>query len=423
MIKVLNNIKKPKVSELGGKGHSLSVLINNGFNVPKGVVITSEAFFKFLKFNNLMKRIENLSSEINENNFQEKTKKIRDLIFKGQIPKDIVSEVKDCLNDLSVEYVSIRSSAVSEDSLKSSFAGLHDTFLNIKSESDFVLDYIKKCWVSLFNERSVFYRIRKEIPHLEGMGVVIQEMIPSEVSGITFTVHPTDKKAILIEVSYGIGNLIVSGEIVPDSFTIDRESLKILEKRISNKNKMSICSGAGIKTIDIGEEIAKSQAISDDKTKEIAELCLEIEKIFQNPQDIEWCSLNNKIWLVQSRAITTLKISLKKTPREKIILKGIAASPGIAQGMVKLVLSPLEASKMKDGNILVTVMTNPLYVVAIQKAKAIVTDVGGMICHAAIVARELGIPCVVGAEKATEILKDDMEVFVDGTKGTVYLSD
>jgi len=165
MVKFLNEIDEPKVSELGGKGYSLAVLINNGFNVPKGFVIISDAFFECLRQNNLMEKMEKLSSEINENNFKEKGEEIKNLFARGKIP-EIASEIEKGLNKLNVKYVSIRSSAVSEDSLKASFAGLHDTFLNVKVELNLVLENVKKCWTSLFNERAVVYRIRKEIPHL-----------------------------------------------------------------------------------------------------------------------------------------------------------------------------------------------------------------------------------------------------------------
>lgn len=394
MIKFLNEVKEPKVQELGGKGYSLAVLMNNGFNVPKGFAITSEAFFKFLEENNLIETIEKLSSQINKNNFQEKSKEIRELILRGKIPEEIISEIKEALNKLNVEYVSIRSSAVSEDSLKASFAGLHDTFLNVITELNIVLENLKKCWVSLFNDRVVIYRIKKKIPHLEGMAVIIQEMIQSEVSGITFTNHPTKRDTLLIEYTAGIGDRIVSGKIIPNSIIIKRSTFEVLEKNC-----------------------IEDVSLSEDIINELVSICLKIERAFNSAQDIEWCISKNTIWILQSRAITTY---IEETKR-KLILEGLGTSPGVIRGKVKVVLTPKEANKMKDGEILVTVMTNPLYVVAIQRAKAIITDVGGMICHASIVARELGIPCVVGTKKATKILKDGMEVIVDGSEGKVYL--
>ena len=303
MIKFLNKIKDPKVSELGGKGYSLVVLINNGFNVPKGFVITSEVFFKFLEDNNLTERIKELYSEINDNNFQEKSKEIKELIINGKMPEEITQEIKENLNELSVQHVAIRSSAVSEDSLKASFAGLHDTFLNVNS--DLVLENLKKCWASLFNERAVIYRIKKNIPHLvEGMAIIIQEMIPAEVSGITLTIHPSNEKALLIESSYGLGDLIVSGRIQPDDYIVDRETLVILEIRIGVKKRMDICEEKGTEIVEINKELIEMQVIPDEKIQEIAKICSEIGKIFDHPQDIEWCIYNNKIWLLQSRPIT-----------------------------------------------------------------------------------------------------------------------
>lgn len=301
VVELKNNLS---VRELGGKGYSLGVLIKNNFNVPKGFVIVSEAFFKFLKRSNLIEKIKKLTSEINENNFREKSKEIKNLILNGKMPEEITTEMGENLNRLNFQYVSIRSSAVSEDSLKASFAGLHDTFLNVKVELDLVLENIKKCWASLFNERAAAYRIRKELPHLEGIAVVIQEMIAAEVSGITFTVHPTDKKSLLVEASYGIGDMIVNGKVEPDDYTVDRGTLEIVEKKIGRKTKMSTVKREGTKIVDIGKELTEKRVLSDDKIKEIANICLKVEKVFNYSQDIEWCIFNNKLWLLQSRAIT-----------------------------------------------------------------------------------------------------------------------
>jgi len=304
MVKSLSEIKEPKISELGGKGYSLAVLMNNSFNVPKGFVITSQAFFNFLRYKNFLNKIQKITSQINESNFQEKSKDIKGLILNKKMPKEIVSEIKEGVNKLDVKYVSARSSAVSEDSLKASFAGLHDTFLNIKAEPDLVLENIRKCWASLFNERAVIYRIKKGIPHLEGIAVVIQEMIPAEISGITFTVHPTNEKSLIIEASYGIGDMIVCGKLTPDDYIVDRETLEILEKRIGNKRKMSICRGGEIKIIDVEKEHTEKQVINDETINKIARTCLDVEDVFKYPIDIEWCIFDNKLWLLQSRPIT-----------------------------------------------------------------------------------------------------------------------
>lgn len=301
VVELSNNLP---VSEVGGKSYSLSMLLNNDFNVPLGFVVTSSAFFGFLRNNDLAEKIQKLALEIIQDNFKEKSAKAREMILKGEIPEGISSEIDRFLYRLDSKYVSVRSSAVSEDSLKSSFAGLFDTFLNIKRELRPVLESVKKCWASLFNERAVAYRIKKGFPHLEGMAIIVQEMIPAEISGITFTVHPTDEKSLLIEASYGVGDMIVSGEIEPDYYRINKEALEVLEKKIGRKDKMSILRSGKPKVVNVKRNHAKEQVLSDDKMEEIAETCLKVEKIFNYPQDIEWCIYDNKLWLLQSRAIT-----------------------------------------------------------------------------------------------------------------------
>jgi pyruvate,water dikinase len=306
-VKFLKEIEEPKVSELGGKGYSLAILMKNGFNVPKGFIITSQAFFRFLENNRLREKIERLSSEINENNFQEKSKEIKKLILSGRIPKEIVLEIREGLRNLGTEYISVRSSAVSEDSLKASFAGLYDTFLNVKADLILVLEYVKKCWASFFNERALIYKIRKKIPQLEGMAVIIQGMIPAEVSGVTFTIHPMNKKFLLTEASYGIGDIIVGGRVEPDDYIVNRETLEIVERKIGRKDIMRVIKDREIKTVSVKEELAGREVLSDEKVKEIAKISLKVEKIFNSPQDIEWCIWNGKLWLLQSRRITGIK--------------------------------------------------------------------------------------------------------------------
>lgn len=303
-VKFLNEIREPKVSELGGKGCSLAVLTNKGFRVPKGFVVNSRVFFEYLEQNTLTARIKRLACRINERNYQKMSKEIVNLISKGKMAKEVVLGIKKCLDDMNVQHVSIRSSAVSEDSPNATFAGLYDTFLNVKTESHYVLKNIQKVWASLFSERAIIYRIKKEISHLEGMSVLVQEMILAEISGITFTIHPMDKKKILIEASYGIGNMIVGGKVEPDSYLVTRNNLKIVKKRIGKKYKMSKAENKEIKIVNIKKDLVGEQVLSDSTIKNIAQVCLKIEGIFHCPQDIEWCVHNKNLWLLQSRPIT-----------------------------------------------------------------------------------------------------------------------
>jgi pyruvate,water dikinase len=264
-VKFLEEIEEPKLLELGGKGYSLAVLVSKGFNVPRGFVILSEAFFDYLRQNNMMEMMRKLSLEINENNFREKSREIRNLILSGKIQENIELEVREALDKLNTRHVSVRSSAVSEDSLRASFAGLHDTFLNVKAEASSVLESVKRCWAYLFNDRGVIYRIKKKIPRLKGMAVIVQEMIPAEVSGVVFTVHPMDKKSLLIEASYGIGDMVVGGRVEPDDYVVDRKTLKIVERKIGRKNIMTAIEGEKIKTVNVKRELAERQAFSDEE--------------------------------------------------------------------------------------------------------------------------------------------------------------
>lgn len=306
-VQILSEITEPKVSELGGKGYSLAVLVNKGLNVPKGFSITSHAFLKYLAHNNLTGEIKTLTSEIDEGNFQEISKKTKNLLLSAEVPKEIVADVKENLNDLNVQYVSVRSSSVSEDTSAASFAGLHDTFLNIRTYPDLVVESVKKCWASLFNERAVIYRIKKKISCFGCMAVIVQEMIPAEISGITFTVDPTDEKSIIVEASYGIGDIIVSGKVDPDGYTVDRETLKIKEKKIGRKSRMSTLEDEQVKTVEVEKDLAKKAVLCDNKIREIVQLCLKVQRIFNYPQDIEWCIYDGKVWLLQSRAITKVR--------------------------------------------------------------------------------------------------------------------
>lgn len=303
--KVVNLRNNLPITEIGGKAHSLNILLDSGFDVPQGFVITSSVFFNFLEHNDLLHEIQSLALEITQGNFIQRSARLREVLLKGEMTEDVAAEVNKSLDKLGAKYVSIRSSAASEDSSRLSFAGLFDTFLNIKVELPLVLENIKRCWASLFNERAVAYRIRKGIPHLEGMAVIIQEMIPAEVSGVVFTVHPSNSNVLIIEASYGLGDMTVGGKVIPDDFIIDRKTMGILQKKAGNKGMMSVCQDGETKVIEVQKELAQRQALSDEKVKELAHLCLKVEESFGYPQDIEWCICQDKLWLLQSRSITT----------------------------------------------------------------------------------------------------------------------
>lgn len=285
----LTEIEVPKVSELGGKGYSLVILSRNGFDVPRGFIVPSKAFTAFLRRNELRKRIEQLTSVITEDDANSRSTELRNLILGGSYPREVAHSIIESTAKLSVQCVAIRSSAVSEDSSKASFAGLHDTYLDIRSSPEQVLEGVKKCWSSLFNERAIVYRLKRGFPCFEGMAVIIQEMISAEVSGVTFTAHPDtgDDSIVIIEDSAGLGEKVVSGKISPERFVVRKADLVITD-RLEGK-------------------AAEKPVIEDYLAKNVAKVCLTVEKLFGYPQDIEWCVASGRIYLLQSRCITSLE--------------------------------------------------------------------------------------------------------------------
>ena len=432
-IRIIGKIDRPKTILLGGKGWSLTILSANGYQVPNGFILTIDAYLDTLKCNDIQNYINNITKQINEKNYRKFSKNLKALILKCKIPDDIKKEIDDALGILRANYISIRSSAISEDSMKESFAGLHDSFINVKSELNSVLYYVKKCWASLFNERSIIYRIKKGIPLLDGMAVVIQEMIDSDVSGIAFTDHPLQKDVMLVESAYGLGTLIVGGEITPDSFIISRNNLSIVGASIGNKHRMCKVNEAGnLVVIDVLSPEKDLPSISTERLKELSKICLDFEKLFEHPQDIEWCLYSNKIYILQSRAITMITPTERTSQAEELkeieaeerntqVLTGIPASLGKVRGNVKIIEDNTDIKKVKAGNILVTPRATPKILSVINKVSGIISEEGSIISHAAIIAREFMIPCVVGVEKATQILSDNLTVEVDGVAGKIYI--
>jgi len=308
-----------------------------------------------------------------------------------------------------------------------SFAGQQETFLNIKG-GDNIIRALQRCWASLFTARAIYYRTKNNFPHDKVLiAVIIQKMIDSESSGVMFTINPaTNKNEIIIEAGFGLGEAIVGGQITPDTYTINKENYEIKEKKISNQPWMYARDEGLRRTnkIMLSPAKAKEQKLTDDQIIRLAEIGKKIERHYNKPQDIEYAIEHGRIYIVQTRSVTTedkvkkarIHDEIKATP----ILNGLGASPGIGSGIVKIVQNINDLNKIQKGDILVTVMTNPDFVVAMQKASAILTDEGGITSHAAIVSREMGIPCVVGSENATKILKDNDTITVDGTNGKVY---
>jgi len=442
------DIGKDDVPVVGGKGANLGEIANHNFPVPPGFVVTANAYFRYLDEKGIREKIVETIDEIDVENTQQLEKaseEIRGLIRKTKMGPQLAGEIKKAyrqmgeralawLTSRDEDFVAVRSSATAEDLPEASFAGQQETYLNIKG-ADNVVDAVQKCWASLFTARAVYYRKKNNFPTDKvGIAVVVQKMVESAVSGIMFTANPTgDETKIIIEAGFGLGEAIVSGSVTPDTYTIDKGSMKLLDKRIQQQEFQIVKKGRENVQEKLAAGVAKKQKLPDKAIIELAKLGRQIEAHYQKPQDIEWAidSQSKELFIVQSRPITTLglksKVESEKGRKKdlrgfegRIVLKGLAASPGAAFGKVRVVVEEEDMEKVQKGDILVAKMTSPSWVPVMKKSRAIITDEGGITCHAAIVSRELGIPCVVGTAKATQTLEDNDTVTVNGYDGVVY---
>lgn len=430
----VNELRVTDIPIVGGKGANLGELTSAAFPVPNAFVLTTVAYDYFLTESGISDRIEEELLNIDRTSDQsliDASLRIRELFETYEIPDDLKKEVVSNYNMLFIKgkagFVAVRSSATAEDLPDASFAGQQETFLNVRGEED-LFDKIRKCWSSLFTARAIAYREKQGFAHDDvKLAVVVQRMVDSEFSGIMFTVDPhSGAKSIIVEAGYGLGEAIVGGEVTPDTYVVDKAKMSISKKRISTQ-KWKYVKGpdGGCLKEDVPADLEKAQKISDNRILEIAEMGRQVEIHYQKPMDIEWCIENDKVHLVQARPITAIGCSDAEAmnsdaSRGEVYLCGMGASPGMASGRVCIYDASMSLDIVKDGDVLVTKMTMPDMVPAMSRSAAIVTDEGGMTCHAAIISRELGTPCVVGTGDATEKLTDGEIITVDGTTGSVY---
>ncbi|MFH0904208.1 MAG: phosphoenolpyruvate synthase [Methanobacteriota archaeon] len=432
MVLWLEEVGKEDIAIVGGKGASLGEMIHAELPVPLGFAVTAQAFRRFIDENGIAEKLFG-SLDVNVDDAEilrgaEKTAK--KIVFDAKVPADIEKSIRSkykelCKREGDEVYVAVRSSATAEDLPDASFAGQQDTFLNIKGEAN-VLEAVKKCWASLYGARAIYYRVKQGFDHSKvNLCAVVQIMVDAEKAGVLFSSHPsTGEQVTIIEGAWGLGESVVSGSVSPDYYVIDKRNKKIMERKVATKNIMHIRDPKTGKTVELPTPDDKKNAkvLEDDEILKLVELGEIVEDLYGIPQDVEWAIKDHKIFMLQSRPITTIK--KKKESKEKAatsaMLEGLGASPGMAYGEAKLVADATELGKVKEGDILVAVMTTPDMVPAMKRAAAIVTDEGGMTCHAAIVSRELGCPAVVGTRKATQLLTDGMKITVDGEKGLVF---
>ena len=435
----ISDLGKNDIDIAGGKGANLGELVAAGFNVPPGFVLTTAAYDHFMETSKIGERVKDLLAKVDassEASLQEASVKIRELFDTVEIPTDLKEQVlashKAMFKGKKMGLVAVRSSATAEDLPTASFAGQQDTYLNVESSEE-LLDKVRKCWSSLYTPRAIYYRVTKGFEHSKvKLAVVVQKMINSEISGIMFTVDPNSEMPhIIIEAGYGLGEALVGGKVTPDTYVVDKFHDKILNKRIAKQTWKLVRGRDGeCEKADVPEEMQNAQKMTDEQILALGEIGRNIEAHYDRPMDIEWCIEEKIMYIVQARPVTTLSSNGGKTNGKsqdhglgqsaKVLLKGLGASPGVAGGPVRIVSDEMNLEVVKKGDVMVTAMTSPDMVPAMTRAAAIVTDEGGMTCHAAIVARELGIPCIVGASHATELLKDGEKITVDGSMGVVY---
>jgi len=449
-------IGKEDVASVGGKVANLGEMLRAGIPVPPGFAVTAQAYKKFITQTGIAQKIYKIIDEtvIDTNvpqQLDEASKGVRKIIESTPMPREIKEAIEKAYKKLGERtkstrmFVAVRSSATAEDLPGASFAGQQETYLNVKGHRE-LLQKTVRCWSSLFTPRAIYYRTQKGFKHEQVfISVGVQQMVDAKAAGVAFTINPVtgESDQIVIEANWGLGESVVSGAITPDNYTVDKKTLKIIDKKIGKKAIEYIPDPKTGRTIhvDVSPERQQQPCLTEREIVKIAELAKRIEKHYGQPQDIEWAidrhlPLPDCVLIVQSRPETVWslektapKIRALKPPTAptqlaelRVAVKGIAAGKrGIGAGTAKVVFTPEGASKLVEkGDVLVTPMTNPDYVPFMRLADAIVTDKGGVTCHAAIVSRELGIPCVVGTENGTKVMVTGREYTVDARNGVVY---
>ena len=443
-----DELHRKDVNLVGGKSSSLGELTTStGVPVPYGYATTAHAYRSFMDVTGQNKKIHELLqglSDVEDSvELHEVCTKIRESIVSAEMPEDLATAIGDAYEELSKKvneenpYVAVRSSATAEDLPDASFAGQQDTYLNVTGR-DMVIRKVKECYASTFTDRAVYYRAKKNFDHENvALSAAVQMMADSKVAGVMFTVNIAngDDKSIMIEGSWGLGAYVVQGTVTPDNFIINKEDLTIASRHINEKAiELVRKPGGDVEERKVPEELAKAQALTDEQVVQLATYAKAIEKHYGCYMDMEWAvDHQNRVWILQARPETVWSkknkekkagTEVKLTTDHKVLVKGLPASPGMAAGKCHVITDPKALNEFQEGEVLVTTMTSPDWVPAMKKAIAIVTDAGGMTCHASIVSRELGIPCVVGTKsrsvEATKVLKSGQDITIDAQNGVVY---
>ena len=455
----LENTRSTDIETVGGKGASLGELTNAGLPVPPGFVVTAETYRTFLETAEIETTLfeEILQFDADDSTaVAEAARGARKLIRETPVPETVQEDIIESYRELGSRaaesttepFVAVRSSATAEDLPDASFAGQHETFLNV-TETDLV-ERVSECWASLFAERAVHYRANNGFDHeTVDIAVVVQQMVDAEKSGVMFTRHPsTGDRQMIVESAWGLGEAVVSGAVSPDHYVINPDTATVVESTITDKKQQMIKDPETGKTAleAVADDKRTARVISDSEIEKLVELGQIVEDHYGEPQDVEWSIVDGEVFMLQSRPITTISESgseettagatvdggvsddgqseapgAETTSKEDddVLVRGVSASPGTGSGEVRVVKKLDHLDQVTDGDIIVSKMTMPDMVPAMKRASAIITDEGGMTSHASIVSREMGVPAVVGTRDATDVLTDGQLVTVDGDMGVI----
>ena len=443
-----DELRRADVGLVGGKSSSLGELTSSvDVPVPYGYATPANAYRYFMEKTGQNKKIHKMLQELQDVEdsveLHEVCTKIRESICSATMPEDLAEQIGKAYEELAEKvgeknpFVAVRSSATAEDLPDASFAGQQDTYLNVTGR-DMVIRKVKECYASTFTDRAVYYRAKKNFDHENvALSAAVQMMADAKAAGVMFTVNLATgaDDSIMIEGSWGLGEYIVQGTVTPDNFVVDKDSLTITSRRINEKSiELIRKEGGDVEERKVEPERAKAQVISDEQIAQLADYAKRIEKHYGCYMDMEWAvDHKDRLWILQARPETvwSKKNKEKKSEEEtvmttdhNVLVKGLPASPGMAAGKCHVITDPKDIDTFKEGEVLVTTMTSPDWVPAMKKAVAIVTDAGGMTCHASIVSRELGIPCVVGTKsrsvEATGVLKTGQDITIDARNGIIY---
>lgn len=426
MIREFSNLRLDDAEDAGGKGANLGELCSAGLPVPPGFVLLRDCYRESMSVAGYAEELASkhrdaLAAVADNDKLTALCNELQETVGLAGIDPQVREDILDAYHRLGDNVpVAVRSSATGEDGKDASFAGMNRTLTDVVGDMA-LLDAVSACWQSLFGPRVVAYRATRGFTDEPAMAVVVQQMVASQRSGVAFTADPSTgaRDRVAIEAALGLGEVVVSGMVQPDTYIIDKSTGSILETHIGHQDFRIVRGTDGVDhTEDLDEDLAQARVLDDETVRRIAELALAVEDHYGCPQDLEWAiDPGGAVWLVQARPITTLGAT--SSPPGTVLAQGLSAAPGIASGAVRVLNSPADGGQLADGEVLVAPMTNPDWLPTLRRAAAIVTDAGGMTCHAAIVARELGVPCVVGARSATQDLPAGEMVTVDGTHGQV----